>query len=146
MERAADRFGISHHGLFADSTFIARTTGQRWADRAKRDGRQEGIGDGFLMGWRAASGKGPFSRLRGKLWLDQPATSAAHAMVRALIAAYKDRGEKSEPAPRDRMAGLNQPDLGPGGAEEVPSVSNPKVLAAAILRAAEKSRGGFGNT
>lgn len=147
MERAADRFGISHHGLFANSTFIARTTGQRWADRAKRDGLHEGIRDGFLMAWRTVSGKGPFEHLRGvKLGLDQPATSAAHAMVRALVAVYNDKGgKKSEPAPTATAKQiLDAAALRDAGGHIIPPPP-PGSPAAQMIEAARKNREGEGS-
>ncbi len=103
MEAAADRLGISHDALFADTTFIARTTGQRWADRAKRDGRHEGIEWGWLTALKVERGTSEYSSLRGvKLDLDGPATSAAAAIVRAIVAAGKAAPvKKSEPAQRD---------------------------------------------
>jgi hypothetical protein len=109
MEAAADRLGISHDGLFADTTFIPRTTGQRWADRAEREGQDKGsksvlqgfellIAAGLLR--RFDSTNSPFSGV--KLDSDGPATDATVAIVRAIIAAHNDerRGEKSDPAPR----------------------------------------------
>jgi hypothetical protein len=96
MEAAADRLGISHQGLFADTIFIGRTTGQRWADRAERDGRHEGIKWGWLTALKVERSTSEYSFLRGvKLDLDGPATSAAHAMVRAIIAAGKTSQVKS---------------------------------------------------
>jgi hypothetical protein len=128
MERAAERFGISHHGLFADTTFIARTSGQRWADSAKRDGLHEGIRDGFLMASRAASGKSPFHHLKGvNLGPDQPATSSAHAMVRALVAISNDR----------RSQAFSDAELARQGGPEPP----PEGMAKRIIAAGKKARG-----
>jgi hypothetical protein len=103
MTKAAERLGLPTAGIFSESNFVLRTTAGRWADRAEREGRHEGIEWGWLTALKVERGTSEFSFLRGvKLNLDGPAKSAAHAMVRAIVAASKERhGEKSEPAPRD---------------------------------------------
>ena len=103
MTEAAERLGLPTAGIFSESNFVLRSTAGRWADRAERDGWNAGIEWGWLTALKVERSTSEYSFLRGaKLGLDGPATSAAHAMVRAIIAAGKERhGEKSEPVPRD---------------------------------------------
>jgi hypothetical protein len=42
MRKAADAGGIARAGLFAGTRFIERTSGERWANEARAEGRREG--------------------------------------------------------------------------------------------------------
>jgi hypothetical protein len=42
VRAAAKKLGISRDGLFGDCVFIYRSTGERWADDARREGHSAG--------------------------------------------------------------------------------------------------------
>jgi hypothetical protein len=108
LRAALKRQGLPTDGIFSETEFVLRSTAERWSYEAEREGREKGfkstleafkhlIAAGVLC--RGDPKNSPFSGV--KLDLDGPATSAAHAMVRAFVAAHNERrGEKSEPTPR----------------------------------------------
>ncbi len=141
MTKAAERLGLPTAGIFSESNFVLRTTAVRWADRAEREGRHEGLNDGLLMAARIANGKSPFRHLKGvKLGLDQPATSATHAIVRAIVAASqtgRSGGLSNEAAGRAKQI-LDAAELARQGGPEQPS---PEGLAKRIIAAGKRARG-----
>ncbi len=64
-----------------------------------------------------------------------------HQAIRILRAMTKDLPDAGSGSLRDRMAGLNQPDLGAGGGPEAPAPGGRVMTVEACLRAAAKARG-----
>ncbi len=108
LRAVVKRQGLPTDGIFSETEFVSRSTAERWSYEAKREGEEKGfksalqalelfLAAGILV--RGDPKNSPFSGF--KLDLDGPATSAAHAMVRAFVAVHNERrGEKSEPRPK----------------------------------------------
>jgi hypothetical protein len=104
MEAAAARFGISHHGMFSDSTFIWRSTGERWSRKAGYEGVQKGVAD-VLQGFQVLrdaglvtityhkSANSPFAHL-GRVDIHEAETAADQMLANLISEAGQKRRSK----------------------------------------------------
>jgi hypothetical protein len=155
---AAKREGHSVRGLFEDSQFILRATGERWADTARREGEKT-IADVFCRNIDAESrdANSPFRHLAQRLkkiedWpahvakmraaMNDPRCERARALVEAgdIEEATALYAEVFQGTKADRILAAGKRARMSVGPDEVPDPPKGSV-AAAIVRAGQRRRG-----
>lgn len=160
---AARRAGVKIDGLFGNSSFIRRETGERWADESFERGKRAGYHE-VACCFLAAAGKdadAEFARIRSELKASKAVRKAEAARWRMVMteAGFFDAvdagdyklaaeilriadpgiaGLNSAAAVQARIAKQAETDLSPNAALGAPT--NPKALAAAIHKAAAKAK------
>jgi hypothetical protein len=134
---AAKREGVAVRGLFEDSTFILRASGEKWADTARREGEKAMIAIfSRSVDTEAADETSPFHHLARRLKKISPQDWPEHvAKMRAVVAgdyapelSSQNKGEAILAAGRRaRMS----------GSDERPQ---PEGLAAKIVAAGKRAR------
>jgi hypothetical protein len=91
MRNTAERHGLATAGIFSESQFIWRSTGERWRDEARREGAEKGRQE-ILDLFKAADGDlGAFAHLANTKFDDDSSTEKVVAVI--IAAGARRRGE-----------------------------------------------------
>jgi|HubBroStandDraft_4_1064222.scaffolds.fasta_scaffold132059_2 hypothetical protein len=63
MEAAADREGISHRGIFGETLYVSRSSAERWEQRAREEGIEQGRSELISVIRAMNHGNSPFAHL-----------------------------------------------------------------------------------